>query len=363
MSHLHARANEAVQVNPPTGLDFHITRRGSSFLFAIFSLFALASIFTMLSSYDKPVTERMFYHTTTFALVVMSILYFTMASDLGWTGIQAEFNHVTTFNQFITPGIRQIFYARYVAWFLAFPLFYLNFATAVAVSWSSTLFVIGCQSVFVISLLIGSLIRSSYKWGYFAFALTAFFLIAFHLLFPFRRASVQIGVSPTGSIIFTSAILLLSLYLVCWGLSEGGNVIQPNSEAVFYAILDVCFFLVLGLSFIAAVRSLDFKERGIICFGTPVFHTRNLNASTTVGPLPVAPIVAATSTGAATGSTAAKEAALHDNHTHHNRHSGATAFDSHNNGDPVMSPYNNTDRAVNEESSVEGKMGGHHETV
>ena len=29
------------------------------------------------------------------------------------------------------------------------------------------------------------------------------------------------------------------LYPIAWGLSEGGNVIAPDSEAVFYGILDI----------------------------------------------------------------------------------------------------------------------------
>ena len=36
--------------------------------------------------------------------------------------------------------------------------------------------------------------------------------------------------------------LVWILYPVAWGLSEGGNVIQPDSEAVFYGILDLITF-------------------------------------------------------------------------------------------------------------------------
>ena len=31
---------------------------------------------------------------------------------------------------------------------------------------------------------------------------------------------------------------LWMLYPVCWGISEGGNVIAPDSEFIFYGILD-----------------------------------------------------------------------------------------------------------------------------
>jgi len=35
-------------------------------------------------------------------------------------------------------------------------------------------------------------------------------------------------------------LFLWLLYPVCWGLAEGGNVISPDSEAVFYGVLDFC---------------------------------------------------------------------------------------------------------------------------
>lgn len=34
-------------------------------------------------------------------------------------------------------------------------------------------------------------------------------------------------------------LVLWTLYPVAWGVCEGGNVIAPDSEAVFYGILDV----------------------------------------------------------------------------------------------------------------------------
>jgi bacteriorhodopsin len=38
------------------------------------------------------------------------------------------------------------------------------------------------------------------------------------------------------SLYFTTMWLL---YPIAWGVSEGGNVIPPDSEAVFYGVLDI----------------------------------------------------------------------------------------------------------------------------
>lgn len=34
-------------------------------------------------------------------------------------------------------------------------------------------------------------------------------------------------------------LFIWTLYPIAWGVSEGGNVIPPDSEAVFYGVLDV----------------------------------------------------------------------------------------------------------------------------
>lgn len=289
MSFLFSRGNEAVEINEPTGLDFHLTSHGSDWLWAAFSLFALSTLVTVGLSFLKPRTERLFYYTTTFSLFVMSVLYFTMASNLGWTGIQAEFNHVTLdpeSSQLESPGIRQIFYARYVGWFLAFSSYILNFAAFSSVPWSTGLFTTVCQAAFVITLLIGSLIKSTYKWGYYVFAVFAFFLVSYNFIFPFRRASADVGLHLSGAIIFGSSILFFMLYLICWALSEGGNVIQPDSEAAFYGVLDVVFFLGVGSYFLFAVRGLDFEQHGINAYDHGVFHknTHYLPSEATKGP-------------------------------------------------------------------------------
>lgn len=40
-------------------------------------------------------------------------------------------------------------------------------------------------------------------------------------------------------------------YPVCWGISEGGNVISPDSEFIFYGILDCCLIPITSAFFLA----------------------------------------------------------------------------------------------------------------
>ena len=308
MPALFVRGNDAVAINPADGTDFHLTEHGSDWLWAAFSLLALSTLVSVALSYTKPRSERLFYHINTIALLVMSVTYFTTASNLGWTTIQAEFNHVTVSNQTVEPGFRQIFYARFVGWFLAFPMVLVNYATLFSVDWSNLIFTVAAQWMTVIGLLIGSLIKSTYKWGYFTFATFGFILEAVQLLYFFRNSAIETGFSKAGAVLTFSSSLLLMLYPLAWGLSYGGNVIQPDSEAVFFGVLDVCFFVILGAAFIYFTSGINYSSYGFATLGRPVLH-----CATYARP------------GSATvSSPAAKEAAI-DN----NRHSGETAADHH----------------------------------
>ena len=274
--------NQALTLNPPvilnniTAVDIHITTHGSDWYFAAFSVFALFSLMFMVGAYVlRPANERLFFFSSIFSLFVMSIAYFTMASNLGWTGIQAEFNHVRVSPSILVPGIRQIFYARYIGWFLAFPGLIFNLAILSAAPWATTLFSILAIDVFVVSLLIGSLIHSTYKWGYFVFGVAALFPVAFNVLATYRvsaRTFAGSDVQATVTAIGATTVGLFFIYPIAWALAEGGNVIQPDSEFIFYGILDLCLFVVLGTVFQFMVRTLDFTALGIVSPARPFFH-------------------------------------------------------------------------------------------
>ncbi len=57
-------------------------------------------------------------------------------------------------------------------------------------------------------------------------------------------------------------IFLWTLYPIAWGLSEGGNVISPDSEAVFYGLLDLMAKPVFGALLLWGHRSIDPNRLG-----------------------------------------------------------------------------------------------------
>jgi bacteriorhodopsin len=64
-------------------------------------------------------------------------------------------------------------------------------------------------------------------------------------------------VSKAYSTLGMYTIFLWFLYPIAWGLSEGGNVIAPDSEAIFYGILDLFTKVVFGALLLWSHRKID----------------------------------------------------------------------------------------------------------
>jgi bacteriorhodopsin len=58
-------------------------------------------------------------------------------------------------------------------------------------------------------------------------------------------------------------LFLWLLYPVAWGLCEGGNVISPDAEAVFYGCLDFCAKPVFSIMLIAGHWNINPARMGL----------------------------------------------------------------------------------------------------
>lgn len=239
--------NEAIKINPPHGADFHLTARGSDWLWSAFCIFMFFGILIICLMFRKPANERLFYYTAIAPVLFMAINYFTLASNLGWIPVKAKYNHVQTSTQKEHPGYRQVFYSRYIGWFMAFPWPIIQASLLGNTPLWQIAFNVGLTETFVVSLLIGAVVKSTYKWGYYVFAIAAGIVCSISVMTTTRNLVKNAGhdVFTVFTYFYGIVMFLWGIYPVCFGLSEGGNVIQPNSEAVFYGILDV---LLLGVA-------------------------------------------------------------------------------------------------------------------
>jgi len=193
------------------------------------------------------VKNRTFHYLLTIVLFVTALDYFAQASDLGSVPIRVEFQRSESRVAGIT---RQIWYTRYIDWFITFPLIELALLLAARVDLPRLLFTLSLQIIAVVGFLVAALIPSRYKWSYFAFSEFATILVAYHLLVPVRSQAALAG-SDIGSAYTNAAIYLVFfwiIYPIAWGVADGGNIIAPDSEMAFYGVLDL--FTKLGLTFL-----------------------------------------------------------------------------------------------------------------
>jgi len=263
---LTTRRNSAVYVNPPVlqgrVADIHITEHGSDWLWAAFSIFGLAFLVLLGLTFRKPATHRAFHYILAVVLFVTAVDYYSMASNLSFVPIPVEFQRS---RHTVAGATRQIWYSRYIDWFISDALIWIALLTIARAPWQQTLYIVLLTWVTVICGLIGALVPTRYKWGYFVFGIFSGAVVAFNILFHARR-HVSLGANEVRkTFTFAAAwfLFLGALYPICWGLSEGGNYIAPDSEMVFYGVLDVLSKLGVAGIILWGLRNLEPGSLGI----------------------------------------------------------------------------------------------------
>jgi len=257
--------NGALQTNGFTNtvtVNNHITVRGSDWYWAACAVMIVSTGAFMGLSFTKPRSERLFHYITAAITMIAAIAYFSMGANLGWTGIQVEFERS---DSKVHGNIRQIFYVRYIDWFLTTPLVLLDLFLTCGLPTPTVCYTILINEIIVVTGLVGALVKSSYKWGYFAFGCVAFLFVAWIVVFEGRSHARVLGadILKVYTICGVWTIGIWFLYPISWGLSEGGNVIASDSEAIFYGVLDIMSKPVFGALLLWGHRNIDFSRFGL----------------------------------------------------------------------------------------------------
>jgi len=240
----------------------HITAAGSDWYWTVCSVMTVSAFGFMIHSFFKPRSQRLFHYLNATVCIVAAVSYFAMGSNLGWTAIEVEWLRS---DAQVHGNMRQIFYVRYIDWFITTPLIVAQLLLTAALPTPTILYTLVLTEVVVINGLVGALVKSSYKWGFFTFGAAAFFFIAFTILYDGRAYARVLGadVLRIFNILAAWTILLWTVYPVIWGVSEGGNIIPPDSEAVSYGVLDLLTKPVFGAVLIWGLRNVDLERLGI----------------------------------------------------------------------------------------------------
>ncbi|KZT74230.1 heat shock protein 30 [Daedalea quercina L-15889] len=274
-----AGGNQAVNINPPNAQE-HVSTNGSDWLWTVFSIMALSTLLAAGATIMRPRGTRLFHQLAVIILTTSSIAYFSLASDLGSTPIYAEFRGGES---------RQIWYVRYIQWFINFPTIILGLLLATGLPLSDIVTTLFLSIVVVITGLVGALVHSTYKWGYFTFGAVALIYIWYVLLWHAPASSFAAGgVVRRGYYLAAGYFsFMLITYPICWACAEGGNVITVTSEMIWYGILDILAGPVFLAVFLWELRGVDYNSFG---FHSGKFVDTGAGAvrSEKVAPAPVA---------------------------------------------------------------------------
>jgi bacteriorhodopsin len=151
--------------------DIAITTRGSDWYFAVCAVMTVSAFAFIGLATRKPRRDRLFHYITAAVVFVAAIAYFTMGSNLGFTPIMVEYSRS---NPKVHGTFREIFYVRYIDWFITTPLLLTDLMLTAGMPWPTIFFVIMVDEIMIITGLIGALVQSVYKWGYFTFGTSPF---------------------------------------------------------------------------------------------------------------------------------------------------------------------------------------------
>ena len=260
--------NHALDAN--SGVSRHanieITSHGSDFYFTVCAIMGAATVVLFLLSLSKPPSHRLFHHLLAASTFISCIAYFAMGSNLGQTPVTTEFRR---------SGTREVFYARYIDWFITAPLLLLSLLLTARVPIAMMVGTIGAAWVAILCALIGALVPTSYKWGFATFGVSALLFVFWQVLWDGRRLAYAPGGPVRRTYMMAGPLLVFvwMLYPVAWGLSEGRNVIHPDSEAVFYGVLDIFTKAVFAAVMLYGHRSMAPEVLG---YGVTDVRTRGL---------------------------------------------------------------------------------------
>ncbi|KAM0333922.1 hypothetical protein ACHAQA_000939 [Verticillium albo-atrum] len=234
--------NDALSYNNAFDGNDHQSEGGSSWLFAVTAVFFVSFLAIAALSFKPRNGERIFHYLFTIALLVGTIAYFSMASGLAYRLVEQANS-----DQF---AVRQIYWAKYVFWAVAFPVVITALDLLSGVSWATIIYHVTLAWVWIASYLFSAFTATHYKWGFFVFGSLAWVLLAVSTLTSGRRGASRLGVSTHYLGLAAFVNFLWFLYVLAFSLTDAGYQIRVPGTHIWFGILDLLLVPVLAFAFV-----------------------------------------------------------------------------------------------------------------
>ena len=198
-----------------------------------------------------PEADRVFHYLFTITLLVGSVSYFAQAADLGWSAVAVAGDDTVT---------RQVSWAKYANWAVAFPAAALALGLLSGVSWTTILTNVFTCLLWVATYLVGAYTASVYKWGFFAFGTLCWVILAMSTLNESREAAQRMGIGRDYILLAALVNAAWFLYPIAWALGDGSNTAGVTGSFIFTGIVDMLQLPVFACAFVLTARKWDFAS-------------------------------------------------------------------------------------------------------
>ena len=251
-------------VHPEPGYEAQVSgESGHRTLWVVFVIMLLSTVAFTVLAYRVPVQKRFFHIITAFITLFATVSYFAMATG---DGIALHTIKEWQHHSHGIPSVhhvvqREVYWARYVDWSITTPLLLIDLSFLAGLNGASLLITIVADLFMVLTgLFAGFGHTDGQKWGYYAMACVAYLVIVYQLGVNGRAALQNKDQKTVG--LFTSlagfTLLLWTAYPIVWGVADGAQIANVDSEIIAYAVLDVLakpvfgFWLLLSHDFSSA---------------------------------------------------------------------------------------------------------------
>lgn len=177
---------------------------------------------------------RTLYVITLFINVVAAISYFVMATGFGDVIIRQSEHSLSSNREFLVP--------RYIDWLITTPLLLLDLTLLAGLPVGEIIVVIFADIIMIVTGLIGALHEDlKFRWGFFAFSVTALFYV-YYALVGSARSYAFVRSQKVGALynkVSLGLIVIWGLYPIVWAFSEGTGKWTADTEVLAFAVLDV----------------------------------------------------------------------------------------------------------------------------
>lgn len=221
-----------------------VTQTGEFFLAVTFLGMGISTILFVLMMLKAAPEKRKFYLVTAYCCGIATFAYYAMLSGQGWL---------------ISPSCRQLFYVRYIDWFVTTPLILVDLALIVGADWTFLSAMIGADLMMVFGGYMAAISSGHIKWLWFSFALLIFGPIAYTIIVTFR--SLVQRSHPAVSVLYNKMSWIVFVTWCCYPVvfifSEGTGDWNPNFEVMVYGVLDLMSKAVFGFVLLLSHEALD----------------------------------------------------------------------------------------------------------